>query len=120
MPTSRDPDAWLPLTPALFYVLVALADEDKHGYAIIKDVEALTDGQRAPEQRHALRHRQASARRWASGRVAAAADATSGGGPAGSRHSAVRWRWPRRRGSSARRRSRAPRGGSGAGSRRAR
>ncbi len=41
---ERDPAAWLPLTPALFYVLVALADEDKHGYAIIKDVEALTDG----------------------------------------------------------------------------
>jgi DNA-binding PadR family transcriptional regulator len=42
MSTSRDPDAWLPLTPALFYVLVALADEDKHGYAIIKDVASLT------------------------------------------------------------------------------
>ena len=42
MSTSRDPDAWLPLTPALFYVLVALADEEKHGYAIIKDVAALT------------------------------------------------------------------------------
>jgi DNA-binding PadR family transcriptional regulator len=44
MPDSRDPAGWLPLTPALFYVLVALADEDKHGYAIIKDVEALTAG----------------------------------------------------------------------------
>ena len=42
MATSRDPDAWLPLTPALFYVLVALADEEKHGYAIIKDVASLT------------------------------------------------------------------------------
>ena len=42
MSTSRDPDAWLPLTPALFYVLVALADEEKHGYAIIKDVASLT------------------------------------------------------------------------------
>jgi DNA-binding PadR family transcriptional regulator len=41
---SRDPSDWLPLTPALFYVLVALADEEKHGYAIIKDVEALTAG----------------------------------------------------------------------------
>jgi DNA-binding PadR family transcriptional regulator len=44
MPEPRDPGAWLPLTPALFYVLVALADDDQHGYAIIKDVEALTDG----------------------------------------------------------------------------
>jgi DNA-binding PadR family transcriptional regulator len=44
MSESRDPNDWLPLTPALFYVLVALADEAKHGYAIIKDVEALTAG----------------------------------------------------------------------------
>lgn len=44
MPDPRDPAGWLPLTPPLFYVLVALADEDKHGYAIIKDVEALTEG----------------------------------------------------------------------------
>jgi DNA-binding PadR family transcriptional regulator len=43
MAESRDPGDWLPLTPALFYVLVSLADEEKHGYAIIKDVEALTD-----------------------------------------------------------------------------
>jgi DNA-binding PadR family transcriptional regulator len=44
MSESRDPNDWLPLTPALFNVLVALADEAKHGYAIIKDVEALTAG----------------------------------------------------------------------------
>ena len=44
MSTSRDPDAWLPLTPALFYVLVALADEEKHGYAIIKEIARRTDG----------------------------------------------------------------------------
>jgi DNA-binding PadR family transcriptional regulator len=44
MVTKRDPLAHLPLTPAMFYVLVALADGQTHGYAILKDVEQLTDG----------------------------------------------------------------------------
>ena len=35
----------LPLTPAMFHVLVALADDDRHGYAIIKDVAARTNGE---------------------------------------------------------------------------
>ena len=39
-----DPDGFLPLTPTMFYVLVALAGGDKHGYAIIKDVQRRTDG----------------------------------------------------------------------------
>ena len=34
-----------PLTPALFHVLVALADGDKHGYAILKEVGAQTSGE---------------------------------------------------------------------------
>jgi DNA-binding PadR family transcriptional regulator len=36
--------ALLPLLPATFHILVALADEDRHGYAIIQDVAARTDG----------------------------------------------------------------------------
>jgi DNA-binding PadR family transcriptional regulator len=36
---SRKPEDLLPLTPALFYVLLSLADGEKHGYAIMKDVE---------------------------------------------------------------------------------
>jgi DNA-binding PadR family transcriptional regulator len=44
MTTKRDPQTLLPLTPAMFYVLVALADGQIHGYAIIKDVETLTNG----------------------------------------------------------------------------
>src|SRR5688572_17901034 len=28
-----------PLTPAVFHILLALVDGDKHGYAIMKDVE---------------------------------------------------------------------------------
>ena len=39
-----DADAYLPLTPAMFHVLVALADGEKHGYAVIKDVARRTDG----------------------------------------------------------------------------
>ncbi|HVT17811.1 MAG TPA: PadR family transcriptional regulator [Thermoanaerobaculia bacterium] len=34
----------LPLPPAAFHILVSLADEDRHGYAIIQDVSARTDG----------------------------------------------------------------------------
>ena len=37
--------ALLPLPPATFHILLALADEERHGYAIIQDVEARTDGE---------------------------------------------------------------------------
>ena len=33
------------LTPAMFHVLLALGDEEKHGYAILKDVEEQTGGE---------------------------------------------------------------------------
>jgi DNA-binding PadR family transcriptional regulator len=35
----------LPLPPATFHILLALASEELHGYAIIQDVEARTDGE---------------------------------------------------------------------------
>ena len=41
----RDPDTLLPLTPGMFQVLIALADGDKHGYAIIKEVARRTAGE---------------------------------------------------------------------------
>ena|ERR1044071_6856848 len=41
---EREPEEILPLTPAVFHILLALADGERHGYAIIKEVEALTDG----------------------------------------------------------------------------
>ena len=41
--TPRDPQSLLPLTPAMFHVMVALADGPTHGYAIMKEVERLTD-----------------------------------------------------------------------------
>lgn len=34
----------LPLQSATFHILIALADEDRHGYAIIQDVAARTNG----------------------------------------------------------------------------
>jgi DNA-binding PadR family transcriptional regulator len=43
--SERDPHALLPLTPALFHVLLALVDGEKHGYAVLKDVAQRTGGQ---------------------------------------------------------------------------
>jgi DNA-binding PadR family transcriptional regulator len=40
-----DPTAFLPLSPPVFHVLVSLADGDRHGYAIIKEVAERTDGE---------------------------------------------------------------------------
>lgn len=37
-------DALLPLPPAAFHILLALADEDRHGYAITQDIAARTGG----------------------------------------------------------------------------
>jgi DNA-binding PadR family transcriptional regulator len=44
--TSVDstPDDLLPLPPATFHILLSLAIEDRHGYAIIQDVAARTNG----------------------------------------------------------------------------
>ena len=41
---KRDATPFLPLTPAAFHVLLALADGPKHGYLILKDVEQRTAG----------------------------------------------------------------------------
>lgn len=38
-------DALLPLPPATFHILLALSDEDRHGYGIIQDVAARTRGE---------------------------------------------------------------------------
>lgn len=40
-----DIDSLLPLPPAVFHILMALADEDRHGYAIIQEVKARTSGE---------------------------------------------------------------------------
>ena len=41
----RDPAPFLPLTPAAFHVLLALADGPKHGYLVLKEVEERTGGE---------------------------------------------------------------------------
>jgi DNA-binding PadR family transcriptional regulator len=42
--TRPDPQALLPLPQATFHILLALADEDRHGYGIILEVAARTGG----------------------------------------------------------------------------
>ncbi len=41
---ERNPEAMLPLTPAVFHILLALADGEKHGYGIMKEVTQRTEG----------------------------------------------------------------------------
>src|SRR5947209_7370665 len=41
---GRDPETLLPLTSAVFHILLALADGEKHGYAIMQEVGLRTDG----------------------------------------------------------------------------
>ncbi len=46
MSPSRDAvDPLLPLPPVTFHILLALTEEDRHGYAIIQDVAARTNGE---------------------------------------------------------------------------
>ena len=41
---AQEPEGFLPLTPAVFHILLALADGEKHGYAIMQEVEDVTEG----------------------------------------------------------------------------
>ncbi|MDQ3637977.1 MAG: PadR family transcriptional regulator [Actinomycetota bacterium] len=43
---APDPDWYLPLTPAVLDIVVALGDEELHGYGIMREVRRRTDGQR--------------------------------------------------------------------------
>lgn len=42
---EHNPEALLPLTPAVFHILLALADGEKHGYGIMKEIAQRTEGQ---------------------------------------------------------------------------
>ena len=42
---SLDPEQLLPLTPAVFHILLALGDGERHGYAIMQEVANNTGGQ---------------------------------------------------------------------------
>ena len=44
-PRAPDSEPAAPLTPAMFHVLLALAGDDLHGYAILKDVALRTGGE---------------------------------------------------------------------------
>ena len=45
MSADERPDDLLPLPPATFHILMAVADQDRHGYAIIQEVAARTAGE---------------------------------------------------------------------------
>ncbi|MEP6593134.1 MAG: PadR family transcriptional regulator [Acidobacteriota bacterium] len=42
--TTDEAGALLPLPPVTFHILIALADEDLHGYAIMREVAERTNG----------------------------------------------------------------------------
>ena len=42
--SEDDVEGFLPLPTAVFHILVALADRDRHGYSIMQDVGARTEG----------------------------------------------------------------------------
>lgn len=48
MTRRGDPASLLPLTPVVLHILVAVADGERHGYAISRDVEEQTEGALRP------------------------------------------------------------------------
>jgi DNA-binding PadR family transcriptional regulator len=42
--SEKDPRGLLPLTPAVLQILLSLADEERHGYGIMREVEDRTGG----------------------------------------------------------------------------
>ena len=45
MASRTTPTNMLPLTPAVFHILLALMGQERHGYGIMKEVAAQTDGE---------------------------------------------------------------------------
>ena len=43
MAKDPSPESFLPLPTAVFHILIALADRDRHGYSIMQDVAARTE-----------------------------------------------------------------------------
>ena len=43
MAKLQSPQELIPLTPPVFHILLALADEERHGYGIMQDVARQTD-----------------------------------------------------------------------------
>ena len=46
--THRKPNDLLPVTPLHFQILLALADEPRHGYGMLKEIEEQTGGRMKP------------------------------------------------------------------------
>ena len=44
MPSEHDVDAKLPLRPVDFHILLVLTDGELHGYGIVKEIEARSEG----------------------------------------------------------------------------
>ncbi len=44
MTKTKNPEDLLPLTPAMFHILLALADKERHGYDIMREVDERTEG----------------------------------------------------------------------------
>jgi DNA-binding PadR family transcriptional regulator len=44
MPRRPHARSFLPLTPAVFHILLSLADADRHGYGIAQEIEEATHG----------------------------------------------------------------------------
>ncbi len=45
MAPTTDPHTLLPLTPVVLHILLALAEGEKHGYAIAQEIESASAGQ---------------------------------------------------------------------------
>ena len=43
MAKDRSPEEFLPLTPAMFHILLSLADRERHGYEIMREVDERTE-----------------------------------------------------------------------------
>ncbi len=43
--TNREPADMLPLAPAVFHILLALSNGERHGYGIMREIAAATEGQ---------------------------------------------------------------------------
>lgn len=41
---APNPASFLPLTPAVLHILLALADGEKHGYGIMQEIDGMTGG----------------------------------------------------------------------------
>ena len=42
--SNPEPESFLPLSPPVFHILMALVDEERHGYGIMQEVKFRTDG----------------------------------------------------------------------------